>query len=156
MEGVSLNLKGKKAAFHGFRKAFIQNSEISALARFVLVLLITFKGKNEVCWPSVGTLAKHLGLNKDTTCKYINELVRKGFLIKRSRGIGRSLLYAPSYWKISSGSNYINGQEARLTEKTLHQPTETTLNRSIDSGNKDTESLKGKELFNKRRKELGL
>ncbi len=151
------NFKPKdKQSFYGFRKAFIKNPEVSALARFTLILLLTFKGKNDGCWPSVGTLAKHLGLNRDTVRKYTNELVEKGYLIKHSRGIGRSLLYIPSYWKISLGSNYIDNQKDKPTEKTIHQPDEFTLNRSISSGNKDSTFKTGKELFDQKRKELNL
>lgn len=153
----TIDFKSKdKQSFYGFRKAFIKNPEVSALARFTLILLLTFKGKNSGCWPSVGTLAKHLRLNRDTVRKYTNELVEKGYLIKYSRGIGRSLYYIPSYWKISSGSNHSDNQKDKPTEEKIHQPTEITLNRSISSGNKDSTFKNGKELFNKRRKELGL
>ena len=156
MKIVKKVVSNNKRVFYGFRKAFIQNNEISPLARFTLIMLFTFKGKNESCWPSVGKLASCMGINRDTTRKYINELVSKGYVIKKSRGIGRSLLYTPSYWKISSGNNKKKVEKTEPAEKTIHQPAEITLNRSINTENKDKAFKSGKELFEQKRKELGL
>ena len=101
-------------------------------------------------------LSKRCGKNKDTIRKYLKELVTKGYLKTQSRGIGRSHLYTPSYCKTSSGFSTNIQQGEKPAEKTIHQPAETTLNRSISSGNKYNGFKTGKELFDQKRRELGL
>lgn len=150
---TSLKYKGE---FYGFRKAFIKSPELSAMARFTLILLVCYLGKNKHCWPSVGELSKCLRVNKDTTRKYLKELEKRSHLIIKSRGIGRSHLYTPSYYRISSGPGQIICQETKPAEETIHRPAEIALNRSISSGNKDKGLKTGKELFDQKRKELGL
>ncbi len=145
-----------KQSFYGFRKAFIKDFEISMEARFLLILLLTYKGKNSTCWPSIGELSKRMGKNKDTVRKYLRELEAKGYLKTRSRGIGRSHLYTPSYWKISAGQTTHTQKNEKPAEETICQPAESTLNRSISSGNKDNGFKTGKDLFDKKRKELEL
>lgn len=152
-----INFKSEdKQIFYGFRKAFIQNSEVSMESRFLLILLLTYKGTNPSCWPSIGELSKKYAKNKDTVRKYLKELEAKGFLKIQSRGIGRSNLYTPSYRKISAGTVAITKPYTKPPEETTYQPTESTLNRSISSGNKDNGFKTGKELFDLKRKELDL
>lgn len=142
---------------HGFRKAFIKNTDLSPEARLLLIILMSFKGKNINCWPSLKTLSKSLGRNTDSVAKYLKELKSAGYLKVKSRGIGRSNSYTPSYFKLSSGINTNRNDEfKKASEELPHQPTESTLSRSIYSGNIDRGLIKGKELFDKRRKELGL
>ncbi len=141
-----------KTVFYGFRKAFIKNSSIPLEARFLLILLMTYKGKNNSCWPSIGEISKRYGKNRDTVRKYLIVLEKEGHLKIVSRGIGRSNLYTPSYWKISAGHPTDN----KPTEESLPQPNEITLNRSISSENKDKNNINMRQLFEQKRKELGL
>jgi len=140
---------------YAFRKAFIRNEKFPLEARFLLILLITYKGKNESCWPSQGTLGKVMNRNKDTVRKYLKVLSDAGHLKIKSRGMGRSLLYTPSYWKISASKVVNKEEEEKPTETSRQEPAETLAHRSISSGNKEKKN-KGKEIFNKKRKELGL
>lgn len=156
MEKISLDRTNSKFIHHGFRKAFIRNSILSPESRLLLIILMSYKGENSQCWPSVGSLSKNLGRNRDSVRKYIKELKSNGYLITNSRGMGRSLLYTPSYWGISAGPLTIIQQDEQPAEKTVHQPDETTLNRSIVSENKDNKFKSGKELFDQKRKELEL
>lgn len=151
-----INTSFDKKFFYGFRKVFIKNYTIPAYARFLLILLFTFKGKNTNCWPSIGTLSKCLGLNKDTTRKYLKVLEKEGYLKIESRGIGRSNRYTPSYCKFSSGSQSQKTEIIKPAEETIRQPSDSTLNRSINSENKVSTFKTGKELFDQRRRELGL
>ena len=155
MKKVNYNLNNKQT-FYGFRKAFLKNPEVSMEARFLIVLLFCYKGKNLFCWPSMGELSRICGKNKDTIRKYFKELEIHNYLKIRSRGIGRSHLYTPSYCRISSGSNQSETPIAKPAEETMHQPDETTLNRSISSGNKDNGFKTGKELLDQKRRELGI
>ena len=145
-----------KPAFYGFRKAFIKNNSLPLESRFLLILLMTYKGKNQSCWPSIGELSSKFGKNKDTVRKYLIVLEQAGYLKINSRGIGRSRLYTPSYFKISAGSINNPMQNPQPNEILLHQPIESTLNRSISLGNKDNGFKNAKELFDEKRKELGL
>lgn len=144
--------KENKTAFYGFRKAFIKNSSIPLEARFLLILLMTYKGKNNSCWPSIGEISRRYGKNRDTVRKYLIALEKEGHLRITSRGIGRSNLYTPSYWKISTGQP----NDYKPTEESISQPNETTLNRSISSENKDKNNINLRQLFEQKRKELGL
>jgi len=155
MEITHTNLKNKQA-FYGFRKAFIQNPVIPHPARFLLILLLTYKGKNNACWPSQGDLSKKMGVSKDTIRKYLGILEKEGYLITKSRGVGRSLLYTPSYWKISAGKEESTEKDLEPGEITIHEPDEFSTTRSIVSGNKNSTFKIGKDLFNQKRKELGL
>jgi hypothetical protein len=155
MEKTNDNLKSK-TAFYGFRKAFIHNADISPESRLLLIDLMTYKGENTECWPSQTKLSKDIGRNKDSIRKYLKELISNGYLKVHSRGIGRSLLYAPSYWKISSGYVKDKSKDEKPAEEIVDQPAESTLNRSISSGNKVNEFKSGKELFDQKRKELEL
>jgi biotin operon repressor len=155
MEFSNNKLKDKQA-FYGFRKAFIRNTDLSPEARLILIIMMTHKGKNSYCWPSHRTLCKELGRNRDSIRKYIKELIFHGYLVTKSQGIGRSLLYTPSYWKISAGSTSTTKQDEKPAEENIHQPADSTLNRSISSGNKDRGFKTGKELFDQKRRELGL
>lgn len=152
-----INLKGQldKQLFYGFRKAFIRNSSIPVEARLLLILLITYLGKNKNCWASQGKLAKDMGCDVDTVRKYLRILQEAGHLIMQNRGIGRSLLYTPSYLIISAGKTEKIEKNTKPAEILSQTPTETPEHRSITSGNKE-ETITGKELFDKKRKELGL
>ena len=154
MEISNTNSKNKPA-FYGFRKAFIQSTELSVEAKFLLIDLMTYKGMHAECWPSQAKLSRDIGRNKDSVRKYLKELISNGHLMVRSRGIGRSILYAPSYWKISSGQGIKTPDDVKVAEETKVQPTESTLNRSIDSKNKDN-TLKGIELCKQTLREHGL
>lgn len=146
-----------KQLFYGFRKAFIKNSHIPLEARFLIVLLFTYVGKNKKCWPSQGELAKRMDRNTDTVRKYLGVLEREGHLKIESQGIGRSLLYAPSYWKISAGKAANRDGEEKPTEIPRHELAEALGHRSINPGNKEREidrNNEGIELLRKRVKEL--
>ena len=146
----------KHKLLYGFRKAFIQDANISMGARFLLILLMTYKGMNDFCWPSVRELSNKFGKNKDTVRKHLRELEQKGYLVTRSRGIGRSHLYIPTYHKNSSGLTANISFKQKPTEENIVQPAESTLNRSVTLGNKDKETIDGWALFEEKRKELGL
>lgn len=150
-----MNTSKDKNLFYGFRKAFIKNNTLPLEARFLLILLMTYKGKNKSCWPSIGEISKRMGKNRDTVRKYLIVLETSGHLIIESRGIGRSHLYSPSYIKISSGITNIN-ETTKPAEKYIYQPNESTLNRSINSGNKEKDFISGKDLFLSRKKQFGL
>lgn len=131
-------ISGDNKIYHGFRKSFIQNGSISLEARFILVLLMTYKGKNENCWPSQGTLGKNINRSRRTVSKYLKELERRGFLKISSRGYGRSLLYSPNYLPVQK----VNTKPAKTATQ---RPTQTITARSIDSENIDSYPLRKKE-----------
>lgn len=155
MEKIKINTNISKQSFYGFRKAFIQNTEITLEAKFLLILLKSHLGKNPTCWPSLSTLGRKMGRSRDSVRKYLKELQTKGYLNTFSRGIGRSHAYAPSYFKISAGDSLKTNQFIEPAEKTRPQPDESFRDRSIVSGNKDNSLKTGKELFDETRKRLG-
>lgn len=156
MEKVQLKRYLGSQLYYGFRKAFLKNEKLPLEARFIIVLLFTYKGKNKECWPSQGELAKRMNRDIDTVRKYLMILRQEGYLKIVSRGIGRSLLYTPSYMKISVGSLVEKNNSQEPVEIAKQEPIETPTQRSIVSKNKDNGLLIGKELFDKKRKELGL
>ena len=117
-----------KKIYYGFRKAFIQSSVISLEARFLLVLLMTYKGKNAYCWPSQGELGRRLNRSRSTVRKYLMILKTKGHLRIERRGIGRSLSYFPNYLPI---------QKIKPDKRVRQEPGQILTARSIDSGNID-------------------
>lgn len=122
----------KKIAFYGFRKAFIKNVGVPVHARLLLILLMTYKGKNEFCWVSQGLLANIMLCHRDSVRKYLRILQKKGYLKAKQRGIGRSLLYAPSYTPIYAG---LNGRTLPPNEKGRQRPNDFHRALSINSGN---------------------
>lgn len=151
---ISINSKLTSKSMHqGFRKAFIQNKDLPLEARFLLILLMTYKGLHEYCYPSQGTLAKILNRNTDSVRKYMNILEQEGYVKIKSRGIGRSLNYAPSYFKISVGTSQISKQPSKPPVIIREEPPESVGNRSISSRN-IVKTLSGKELFEQKRREL--
>lgn len=155
MEKIKANEKITKEGFYGFRKAFIKNKEISLESRFIMILLMTFKGKNETCWPSLGTLAKIANRSSDSIRKYLKELKINGYLKVVSRGIGRSLSYAPSYLKVYAGYVEKIDNPDKRAEIIRQGPDDISRDRSITSGNKEKDLKIGKELFDETRKKYG-
>lgn len=118
--------------FYGFRKAFLKNDQIPVPARFLLVLLMSFKGKNEYCWVSQGKLAKIMCSHRDTVRKNLRILQKNGYLKIKMQGIGRSLNYAPSYMPIYVG---LRGKTLRPDENERQRPAGFPRLLSINSGN---------------------
>lgn len=126
-------MENNKQSFFGFRKAFIKNDKIPVYARFLLIVLMCFKGKNEYCWVSQGKLAEIMCSHRDTVRKNLRILQKRGYLKAQMRGIGRSLLYAPSYTPIYAG---LGDTTLRPNENERQRPVEFPRALSIDSGNK--------------------
>lgn len=155
MERIIVNTNKPKQSVYGFRKAFIKNPSLSIEARFLLILLITFKGINPTCWPSLATLAKIMNRSRDSVRKYLKELRINGFLKIASRGIGRSHSYTPSYIKIYAGKSNELNQSPKPAEETLQRPDESFRDRSIVSGNINKDLKTGKNLFYETGRRLG-
>lgn len=131
----SFGVSSGSQVYHGFRKAFIKNNNISLEARFLLILLFTYKGNNSSCWPSQGTLSKIINRSRRTVSKYLQELASSGYLKISSRGYGRSLLYYPNYLPVQ--------KEKTKPDKTVTQePTQVITARTIVSGNIDNDTIK--------------
>lgn len=65
-------------------RAFDDN-RITHAARTVLGLLGTYGDRDGWCWPSQTTLAKRLGVSRQSIQDRIDELVKLGYLLKRPR-----------------------------------------------------------------------
>lgn len=137
MEKINLNNQNVNNFHYGFRKAFIKNTNFALEARFLLILLMTYKGKNTNCWPSQGELGRVMNRSRDSVRKYLTILEEAGHLKVKSRGIGRSLLYEPSYWGIYAGTKEKHNKEGKPAEIPRLQPTESFRDRSISLGNKE-------------------
>lgn len=125
-------MENNKQNFYGFRKAFIKNDKLLVNARFLLIVLMCFKGKNESCWVSQGKLAKIMICHRDSIRKYLRILQKSGYLKIKRRGVGRSLLYAPSYTPIYVG---LGGRTLLPNENDRQRPAGFVRVLSIDSGN---------------------
>ena len=79
------------------RRTFLKNTDLSLSARFLLVLLMTFKGANQSCWPSSRTLAKICRVDPRSIYSWRKELEKFGYLKTERRGKNKSLRYWPSY-----------------------------------------------------------
>jgi biotin operon repressor len=121
-------------AKYAYRKAFLMDVKILVKARFLLVLLFCFKGNNEYCWPSEGTLGKIMGCSRDSIRKYLRILQKHGNLKIQRRGIGRSLLYAPSYLPIYAGQM---SKKVVPVENQRREPAEFQRVLSINTENKE-------------------
>lgn len=139
----------------GFRKAFIRNAQLPTGARLLLIDLMTYKGVNYSCWPSQSTLSKDMGQSTDTVRKYMNLLVKEGYVVVKSRGIGRSLDYIPSYHKLLASKPIEKTQSPEPPEPIRQEPVEIVGHRSIDPGN-IVKTISGKERFDKQRRKLHL
>lgn len=72
----------------------VRDPEISPAAKALYAIMISYADKDGVCWPSIETLANHLGYSGRGIRKLIQELCEKGAIIKVRRGRTLSNLYS--------------------------------------------------------------
>ncbi len=88
MAGDQLSFKGDWIV--NVSRNFLFKCNLSLQARFIFAVLKAFANPNHsVVFPSIKTLAKICDLNRETVCKYLNELIGKGYVSKtQSRNMG--------------------------------------------------------------------
>jgi len=92
---MKIGLSGKYS--HGVRKAFIKNRRLSLGARFLIWVLMAYKGSDDYCYPSLHCLGLVCGVHRSTIKRWIKELKCSGYLKTKPRGFKKTLLFFPSY-----------------------------------------------------------
>jgi len=105
-----------KEFHHSYKQSFIRNSRISAGARFLYLLIYSYRDKEGRSFPSREKLLKDSGFSKHSYYKYLNELKSGGFIISRSRRTGDGTLGTAVYVFPGSG----NSAEGSGADKELH------------------------------------
>lgn len=84
----SLSLSG----FTQVPNAILKSGEISAGAKLVYALLLSYAWHNDYCFPGQDRLADDIGIARGTVNRHIKELSEKGFVKITRKGQGRANL----------------------------------------------------------------
>lgn len=87
--GDALSLCG----FTQVPNAVLKSSDISAGAKLVYALLLSYAWHNDYCFPGQDTLAQDIGIARGTVNRHVKELSEKGFIKIARKGQGRANLY---------------------------------------------------------------
>jgi DNA-binding MarR family transcriptional regulator len=87
--GDALSLSG----FTQVPNAVLKSQEISAGAKLVYALLLSYAWHNDFCFPGQERLAQDIGIARQTVNVHVRELERKGFIKVKRVGQGRANLY---------------------------------------------------------------
>ncbi len=83
-------------ARHGFTQLpnfILRNAELSANAKVVYSLLLSYAWHNDLCFPGQERLADHMGVNISTVSRAITELEDCSLIEIERRGQGRTNFY---------------------------------------------------------------
>ncbi|WP_299632347.1 helix-turn-helix domain-containing protein [uncultured Roseobacter sp.] len=82
-----------QAGFTQVPNAILKSDGISAGAKLVYALLLSYAWHNDFCFPGQERLAKDIGISRQSVNTHVKELERKGFIVIKRRGQGRANLY---------------------------------------------------------------
>jgi hypothetical protein len=87
-------------AQHGFTQLpnfILRNAEISANAKVVYSLLLSYAWHNNLCFPGQERLAEHMGTHVSTVSRAITELEECSLIEIERRGQGRTNYYTVNF-----------------------------------------------------------
>ena len=87
---------GDELSMSGFTQvpnAVLKSDAISAGAKLVCALLLSYAWQNDFCFPGRDRLATDIGISRQTVNAHVKELERKGFIKIKRLGQGRANLY---------------------------------------------------------------
>jgi predicted transcriptional regulator len=87
-------------ARHGFTQLpnfILRNAEISANAKVVYSLLLSYAWHNNLCFPGQERLAEHMGTHVSTVSRAITELEECALIEIERRGQGRTNYYTINF-----------------------------------------------------------
>lgn len=100
---IEQNMKVNSAdpiARHGFTQVpnfILRNAEISANAKLVYALLLSYAWNNNLCFPGQERLAEHMGAHVSTVSRAISELEACALIEIERRGQGKTNFYTINF-----------------------------------------------------------
>ncbi len=82
-----------QSGFTQVPNAILKGEGISAGAKLVYALLLSYAWHNDFCFPGQERLATDIGISRQSVNTHVKELERKGFIVIKRRGQGRANLY---------------------------------------------------------------
>ncbi len=71
----------------------LKNADLSPGSKLTYAMLLSYAWNNDYCFPGQERLAKDMGVARQSTNSYIQELRRKGFIKVSRRGQGKVNIY---------------------------------------------------------------
>lgn len=87
--GDALSMSG----FTQVPNAVLKSPELSAGAKLVYALLLSYAWHDDFCFPGQDRLAEDIGIARGTVNRHVQELSDKGFVVIKRLGQGRANLY---------------------------------------------------------------
>lgn len=87
--GDALSMRG----FTQVPNAILRSGDISAGAKLVYALLLSYAWHNDYCFPGQDLLAEDIGISRQSVNTHVKELERKGFVKIKRKGQGRANVY---------------------------------------------------------------
>jgi DNA-binding MarR family transcriptional regulator len=87
---------GDALSMNGFTQvpnAVLKSDAISSGAKLVYSLLLSYAWHNDFCFPGQDTLAKDIGISRQSVNAHVKELEKKDFIKIKRLGQGRANLY---------------------------------------------------------------
>ena len=75
----------------------LRNPDLSAGAKVVYSMFLSYAWHNESCFPGQERLAQDIGLSRSRVTEFISELCRAGLVTVQRRGQGRTNIYVVNF-----------------------------------------------------------
>ena len=75
----------------------LRNPDLSAGAKVVYAMFLSYAWHNESCFPGQERLAQDIGLSRSRVTEFISELSRAGLVTVQRRGQGRTNIYVVNF-----------------------------------------------------------
>jgi hypothetical protein len=75
----------------------LRNPDLSAGAKVVYAMFLSYAWHNESCFPGQERLAQDIGLSRSRVTEFISELSRAGLVTIQRRGQGRTNIYVVNF-----------------------------------------------------------
>ena len=96
-EGQPSNRKGFEAWREDWTRAVFADDNLWGSDKNVAAFLALHLNREaRACWPSYGTIAKGLGIDRANVRRSVRRLIARGFLVREPRGRGQTNLYLPA------------------------------------------------------------
>lgn len=75
----------------------LKSKELTVGEKLTFAMFLSYAWNNDLCYPGQEKLAADLGVTERSVRTYIQGLQRKGFLLVKRRGLGKTNLYTLRY-----------------------------------------------------------
>lgn len=75
----------------------LKNKDLGVGEKLTFSMLLSYVWNNDCCFPGQETLAKDMGVTRQSVNIFIQSLQRKGFLTIKRRGLGKTNIYVIRY-----------------------------------------------------------